>query len=74
MACECLHRCATLETFCFTLSRFYENVTASTDVKNQKSLRVKLTNDTAGEFMACREGGNKFSFASSPIPLRCASF
>jgi hypothetical protein len=43
----------------------------SADVKNQKSLRVKLTNDTAGEFIACRQGGNKFSFSSSPIALRC---
>jgi hypothetical protein len=65
--------------------RYYENVTSSTDVKNQKSLRVKLTNDTAGEFVACRQGGSKFSFSSSPILVRlllhpalhlclCASF
>jgi hypothetical protein len=54
-----------------TRRRYYENVTLSADVKNQKSLRVKLTNDTAGEFIACRQGGNKFSFSSSPIALRC---
>lgn len=48
---------------------YYENVTSSSDVKNQKSLRVKLANDTSGELVACRQGGNKFSFSSTPIPL-----